>query len=158
MPSLRDYLEIRSAVPTSFSPDGSKVLVLSNLTGTFQPYTVRQGGELRSIVQLDEPVGATYLPTEDEVLVSMDSGGNERHQLYLVDDDGGALRPLVHQPSFIHRSGGASRDGALLAYASNARNGLDFHVYVPAPRGLRPRRGPARLRDGRMVPGRRLLA
>ena len=131
MPDLRDYLEIRSAVPTSFSPDGSKVLVLSNLTGTFQPYRVaRAGGELRSVVRADEPVGAAYLPTRDEVLVSMDSGGNEHHQLYLVGEDGGHLRPLVHHPDYIHRPGGVSRDGSLLAYASNRRNGVDFDVYT----------------------------
>jgi hypothetical protein len=33
-PHLPDYLEIRSAFPTSLSPDASEVLVLSNLTGT----------------------------------------------------------------------------------------------------------------------------
>ena len=131
MPGLRDYLEIRSAVPTSFSPDGSKVLVLSNLTGTFQPYRVaRSGGELRQVVQLEEPVSGSYLPTCEDVLLSVDSGGDERHQLLLVHEDGTGLRPLTDDPEAIHRAGGVTRDGSLLAFASNARNGVDFDVYT----------------------------
>ncbi|MBV8985657.1 MAG: S9 family peptidase, partial [Acidimicrobiia bacterium] len=39
-------------------------------------------------------------------------------------------RPLVHDPEHIHRVGGVTRDGSVLAYASNARNGTDFDVYV----------------------------
>ena len=95
-PDLREYLEIRSALPTSLSPDASKVLVLSNLSGTYQAYRVpRAGGPLEPVTELDEPVNGWYLPTKDEVLLTVDRGGNERHQLYLVADDGTALRPLV---------------------------------------------------------------
>ncbi len=133
MPNLRDYLEIRSAFPTSLSPDASKVLVLSNLTGTYQAYRVpRRGGPLETVTELDEPVNAWYLPTADEILLTVDSGGNERHQLYLAADDGTGLRPLVRQPEHVHRPGGVTRDGALLAYASNGRNGVDFDVHVLA--------------------------
>lgn len=130
-PHLPDYLEIRSAFPTSLSPDASEVLVLSNLTGTYQAYRVaRKGGLLRPVTDLDEPVNAWYLPSSDEILLSVDSGGNEHHQLYLAADDGTGLRPLVLQPEHIHRPGGVTRDGSLLAYASNDRNGVDFDVHV----------------------------
>src|SRR5947209_19706080 len=128
---LRDYLEIRTAAPANFSPDGSKLLVQSNLTGTAQLYvTPAGGGELAQITNFDEPVGGAYLPTKDELVLSMDVGGNERNQLSLMADDGSHLRPLVHDPDHIHRVGGVTRDGSLLAYASNSRNGTDFDVYV----------------------------
>lgn len=142
MAGIREYLEIRAATPTSFSPDGSKVLVLSDLTGTYQPYRVpRTGGPLEAVVRLDDPVDAWYLPATDEALVSMDHGGDERHQLYVMADDGTGLRPVVHDPGVIHRPGGVTRDGARLAYASNARNGVDFDVYVvPLAGGGGPRR------------------
>jgi len=130
-PNLPDYLEMRSAFPTSLSPDASKVLVLSNLTGTYQAYRVAlTGGLLRPVTDLDEPVNAWYLPSSDEILLSVDRGGNEHHQLYLSADDGTGLRALVLQPELIHRPGGVTRDGSLLAYASNDRNGVDFDVHV----------------------------
>ncbi len=130
-PALRDYLEIRTAAPSSFSPDGSKVLVQSNLPGTPQLYRVpRQGGPLAQVTALEEPVGGRYLPTTADVLLWMDQGGNERHQLYLAHEDGSGLRPLVHRPEFIHRVGGVARDGSLVSFASNARNGVDFDVFV----------------------------
>lgn len=130
-PQLRDYLEVRSTIATSLSPDGSKVLVLSNLTGTYQAYRVsRAGGPLEPVTELEEPVNGWYLPTTNHVLLSVDSGGDERHQLYLVADDGTDLRPLVEDREHIHRPGGVSRDGSALAYASNARNGVDFDAHL----------------------------
>src|SRR5258708_14074204 len=130
---IQDYLEIRVALPSSFSPDGKKLLVLSNLPGTLQLYTASvDGGQLTPVTSFAEPVGGWYLPTQDRILLAMDEGGNERHQLYLLDDDGTGLTQLVHEPEFIHRPGGVSRDGRLLAYACNRRNGVDFDVYVRA--------------------------
>ena len=138
-PDLRAYLEIRSAAPSNFSADGSKLLVGSNLGGTSQLYVVdRTGGPLRQVTDFDEPVGGSYLPVGDDIVVTMDSGGNERHQLFLLRDDGTDRRPITDDPEHIHRVGGVTRDGRLLAYASNARNGTDFDVYVhPLPAGDR---------------------
>ncbi|MBV8560821.1 MAG: PD40 domain-containing protein, partial [Acidimicrobiia bacterium] len=138
---LRDYLEIRSAAPANFSPDGTKLLVQSNLPGTAQLYVVpTAGGELRRVTDFDEPVGGAYLPTTNELVLATDAGGNERTQLWLMADDGSDLRPFVHDPDHIHRLGGATRDGRLLAFASNARNGTDFDVYVVGLDGGTPRR------------------
>ena len=130
-PSINDYLEIRTALPANFSADGAFVLVSSNLTGTMQLYRVPVGGgALEQITDEAEPVLGRYLPVGRDVLVSVDSGGNERLQLHLVGDDGGSLRPLVVDPEFIHRAGGATRDGRSIAYSCNRRNGVDFDVYV----------------------------
>ena len=53
--------------------------------------------------------------------------------VFLVADDGSRLRPLARDPDHVHRVGGVTRDGEQIAYASNARNDVDFDVYV-APR------------------------
>ncbi|HVL81656.1 MAG TPA: S9 family peptidase [Actinomycetota bacterium] len=128
---IRDFLEVRSAGANGFSPDGSRVLVSSNLTGTSQLYRVaRTGGELEQVTGFDEPVAGSYMPTTDDVILQHDVGGNERLQISLIDDGGRDLRELVHDPEHIHRVGGVTRDGALLAYSSNRRNGTDFDVYV----------------------------
>lgn len=130
--TIRDFIEIRTAAPSGFSPDGSKMLIASNLPGTVQLYRVARGGggPLQQITDFEEPVSGAYLPASDRVLLQMDEGGNERLQIYLLDDDGGNLEKVVFEPDYIHRVGGVSRDGRFLAYASNRRNGVDFDIYV----------------------------
>jgi dipeptidyl aminopeptidase/acylaminoacyl peptidase len=121
---LRALLEIRQAVPLAFSSDGERLLVGSNVPGTQQLHVVSAaGGELEQLTALDEPVSGLYLP-DGRVLVEMDEAGNERTQLYVLED--GALVPLVVDPRFIHRTPHARGD--VLAYATNRGNGVDFEV------------------------------
>ena len=118
--------------PADFSPDAESVLVTSNLTGTMQLYRVpRSGGPLEQLTDFAEPVVGAYLPGGDRLLVAIDEGGNERHQLYLLDAEPGAeLEPLVVEPEFLHVGQEVSRDGRLLVYGCNRRNGVDLDVYV----------------------------
>jgi dipeptidyl aminopeptidase/acylaminoacyl peptidase len=61
----------------------------------------------------------------------VDEGGNERVQLSLLDARPGAEpEPLVRDPDHIHRDPELSRDGSLLAYATNRANGVDWEVVV----------------------------
>jgi dipeptidyl aminopeptidase/acylaminoacyl peptidase len=125
MVELRSLLEMRQALPLSFSPDGARLLVASNLPGTNQLYELPvAGGELRQLTDLAEPVLGQFLP-DGRVLVEMDEGGNERTQLHLLRDDG-SLEPLVVDPRFIHHTPCAA--GRTLAYATNRGNGVDFEV------------------------------
>jgi dipeptidyl aminopeptidase/acylaminoacyl peptidase len=130
--SLRDLLVIRVAIPANFSPNGESLAVLSNLTGTHQLYRLPLvGGDLEQLTDFPEPVSGGFLPVGDRLLVLRDQGGNERHQLYLLDARSGAeLEPLVVEPEFLHIAPCASRDGRLLAYGCNRRNGRDLDVYV----------------------------
>ena len=129
MASIRDYLEARSATPAGWNAAGDHLLVLSNLPGTMQIYELSlHTGELRQLTSEDEPVSGMYVPATDRVLVQRDVGGSERFQLYLLGDK--ALDPLVYDPAYMHVVGGMTRDGHLLAYSSNRRNGVDFDVYV----------------------------
>lgn len=127
MPTLEDFLKVKTATPLSFW--GDDLLVGSNLTGTQQLYRLR-GGELKQLTDFAENVGGRYLP-DGRVLVTMDEGGNERHQICLLNEDR-TLKPVIHNPDFIHHLGAVTRDGKLIAYSSNSRNGKDFDVYVSA--------------------------
>ena len=71
-----------------------------------------------------EPVDGFYLP-DGRVLVEIDEAGNERTQLHILGE--GAL---VSDPRFNHWTPHVSRDGRLLAYTTNRRNGRDFDVVV----------------------------
>jgi dipeptidyl aminopeptidase/acylaminoacyl peptidase len=121
--TLRELLELRVAAPADFGTDG-RLLVRSDLPGTMQLFRVPP---LEPLTALDEPVNGRYVGDSERILVEKDEGGNERIQLHLLD---GGLEPLVVEPDFIHMSPRTSRDGSLLAYACNRRNGVDFDVYV----------------------------
>jgi Tol biopolymer transport system component len=124
MADLRSLLEMRQAVPLSFSDDGSWLLVASNIPGTHQLYALpARGGELEQLTDSAEPVSGFFLP-DGRVLVEIDAGGNERTQLYVLDT--GKLEPLVVDLRFIHRTPRVGGD--VLAYSTNRRNGVDFDI------------------------------
>ena len=126
---LRALLEMRQALPLSFSDDGSSLLVASNVSGTQQLQLVPpRGGELRPLTDFAEPVSGQFLP-DGRILLEMDERGNERTQLYLLDAEPGAEPvPLVVDPRFMHDTPHVGRGGALIAYRTNRRNGRDFDV------------------------------
>jgi len=133
LPSLRALLEAPWALPADVAVDGT-VLVRANLPGVFQLYLApADGGELVQLTDLPEPVTGQFVSGTGRILLEMDEGGNERAQLYLLDPEPGApLEPLVVESDFLHLSPRLSRDGSLLAYACNRRNGRDLDVYVRA--------------------------
>jgi dipeptidyl aminopeptidase/acylaminoacyl peptidase len=131
LPSLRDLLEVRWALPADVAGDGT-VLLQWNRTGTYQLYLARPGADgLEQVTDFAEPVAGCFVPGDERVLLSIDEGGNERGQLYVVDARAGAEpEPLVVEPEFMHVEPHLSRDGRLLSYGCNRRNGRDMDVYV----------------------------
>jgi dipeptidyl aminopeptidase/acylaminoacyl peptidase len=142
---IRPYLHIRTAGPSGFNRDGRKLLVSSNLSGTAQVHRLdveRLGdgpvaaADLAVVTANSEPVAAGYLPHTDRLLLVTDVGGDERHQILLGPDDPQRpltyddLVPLVVDREHIHRPGGVTRDGSLLAYATNRRDGVAFDAIV----------------------------
>ena len=54
---------MRQAVPLSFSPDGTRLLVGSNLESTQQLYALpARGGALERLTHFAEPVSGAFLP------------------------------------------------------------------------------------------------
>lgn len=116
-----------------------RLLVRSDVLGTFQLFEL-VSGVLVQLTSLPEPVAtANYLPGSRKAVVAIDAGGNERHQLYVVDLEQAArstvagfdqLRTLTDDPRFVHVSAGVSPDGRWLAYLSNKANGVDFDLWL----------------------------
>ena len=72
-PDIRDYLQVRIALASNFSPDGQTVLVQSDLTGTHQLYRVAlEGGAPEPVTAFSEPVTGAYLPTSRRIVMRMD--------------------------------------------------------------------------------------
>jgi dipeptidyl aminopeptidase/acylaminoacyl peptidase len=116
-----------------------RLLVRSNLTGTMQLYELDGGSELQQLTDLPDPVAtAHYVPGTRQAVIAVDSGGDERHQLYLLDIESAVGRPagredlwaLTDEPKYGHHFAGVSPDGRQLAYLSNKANGVDFDLWV----------------------------
>ncbi|MGA2209802.1 MAG: S9 family peptidase [Acidimicrobiales bacterium] len=151
---LIELLRSRSARALDEDVEG-RLLVASNVPGTYQLYehagqlhehvaessaatttAATAATDLRQLTDFAEPVSGRYLPGGRRGVLTMDAGGNERHQLFLfdLDDPPGAdlsrLEPLTDAPQFVHQLVGVSPDGRLVAFVSNRRNGVDFDVWV----------------------------
>ena len=128
---LERYLNVRSAYGASLGPDG-RLAFLMDTTGTGQVWTV--DGPLAWPEQrtfYDEPVSfVTWSPERPELIFGMDEGGDERMQLYLLDDATGVATDLTTHPSAKHRWGGWSHDGERFAFASNRRDEAVFDIYT----------------------------
>jgi dipeptidyl aminopeptidase/acylaminoacyl peptidase len=140
---LSGLLETRSALLADVERavgTSERLLVRSDLTGTMQLYELDLPGGLEQLTDLPEPVGtACYLPGKRSAILEVDQGGNERHQLYVLDLPAGAfpqpagfdrLVALTSDARYGHHLAGVSPDGGLVAYVSNKANGVDFDLWV----------------------------
>jgi dipeptidyl aminopeptidase/acylaminoacyl peptidase len=127
---LSALLRIPAAAALDVGDDGS-VLLAADDSGTNQLYRAGlDGAPPLRLTDAPHPVSGAAIPGDPRVLATMDHGGDERHQLYLLDAPMAPLQPLVVDHDHIHRLGGISRDGRRLSYATNRRNGVDWDVVV----------------------------
>jgi dipeptidyl aminopeptidase/acylaminoacyl peptidase len=125
------YLKVRGAWGAVWSPDGRRVAFITEITGVPQVWEVAAEGDSwpEQLTFHEERISyAAYSPKGDEILFGMDAGGNERSQLFLLDD--GEVKDLTSAPEAIHYPGGFSPDGRRIAYTATRRNGTDFDVFV----------------------------
>src|SRR5699024_5957304 len=91
---IEQYLNVRSAAGGSFSPDGELAFLLDT-TGTPQVWSLSEPGawpEQRTF--FDERISfASFSPEREELIFGMDAGGNERTQLFRLEN--GTLTPLT---------------------------------------------------------------
>jgi dipeptidyl aminopeptidase/acylaminoacyl peptidase len=132
---LLPYENIRGALLMDWHPRERRILIRTRFAESPQLHEVAMPLGVRTqLTFFREPVGtSSYRPGRpDEVLYSIDEGGEENFQLFLLDRKTGKARRLSDGK---HRylAPAWSRDGKLLAYTSNARNGRDMDVYVADP-------------------------
>lgn len=129
---LAQYQELRSASLLGLTDDGQQVLVATRFAETSQLHWVAQpNGARKQLTFADEPIAsATLLPRRPNLVAYLkDVGGDEDHQIHLLDRSTGRTTVLTDGRSK-HQALVASPDGALLAYAGNARNGTDMDLFV----------------------------
>ena len=125
------YMNIRAAYAPEFTPDGRTLLFLTNITGVPQLWAQSLvGGWPRQLTYYEERIGGARAGPDGAVLFSMDEGGNEHDQLFLLSADGSIVTPLTNDPTSIHRPGRWAPDGRRFAYAVNNRDKRFFDIYL----------------------------
>ena len=133
---MGQYLGVRHASFVDWDERGEGMLVRTRFGNTAQLHRVLQPlGTRNQLTFSNEPVAsASWIPGsyEGAVLLRMDRGGAENAQLYRLDLLEGRTTRLTDGTS---RNIGLvwARHAPVLAFASNARNGKDFDIYLGAP-------------------------
>jgi dipeptidyl aminopeptidase/acylaminoacyl peptidase len=133
---LSQYQSTRAAAFRGWAPDGSGMLISTRFGNAVQLHRVQfPGGQREQVTFFDEPVAGRFIPraSDGALLLSVDSGGNENAQLWLLDRQKFQTTRL---------SDGQSRnlvqawrtDGSAMIVANNRRNGKDMDLYRIDPR------------------------
>lgn len=116
----------------AFSPDGSRILISSNATGTFNVYAMPVGGG--TPVALTESTNdgrfaVSFFPRDERILFSGDTGGNELTHVYVRNPDG-TTRDLTPHATAKSEFGGWSADGSTFYIVSNERDPAAFDIWA----------------------------
>ena len=132
--SLNQYQNIRSAPFRGFTADGSSVYISTRFGDVNQLHRVDMaGGARHQLTFFKEPVGSVSRhPKNDTIAFTMDAGGNEFAQIFILDTNTGSSTMLTDGSS---RNGAItwSTDGSMIAYQSTKRNGASNDIWVMTP-------------------------
>ena len=128
---LNRYQNVRSAGFSAWTEDGEGIYVSTRFGDVSQLHQVDMpGGARRQLTFFSEPIGGvTRQPRGDKMLFTMDAGGSEFAQIFMMD-------PASADPIML--SDGESRNGAMvwdrtgdwIAYQSTRRNGASNDVWM----------------------------
>jgi dipeptidyl aminopeptidase/acylaminoacyl peptidase len=130
---VRRYLSIKSSYSPQFSPDDRRLAYLSDLTGLPQVWMVGldDGNWPQQLSLGQERVGfLSYAAKSDMIACGVDSGGDERFQIQIIEDGGERLGMVTNEPDVIHNWGDWSPDERSMCFSSNARNPSFFDIYT----------------------------
>lgn len=128
---LLDFLKVNSAYDAKVIQGTETFTFLSKLTGIPQVWKLDEDGvPFQFIDTHDRVMSVHHSPTGDRTVVGVDSKGNEKQQLYIVDAIGGNPELLVESTDHFHYIGGWSKNGRYLSYSSNRRHPGYFDVYI----------------------------
>jgi dipeptidyl aminopeptidase/acylaminoacyl peptidase len=130
--SIASYVDIESFLRPAFSSDGKLFAYLSDASGTHQLWSrPPDGGAPVALTRMDEPVGNwAFSPCSHDLIFTMDCGGDERHQLWLLREGADNPVALTSDPTTVHVWGCWSPDGTRIAYGANARDKTQMDIYV----------------------------
>jgi len=132
--ALNQYQNIRSAPFRGWSNDGKSIFISTRFGDVSQIHKVNKpNGARKQLTFFKEPIGSVERqPYTDTLAFTMDAGGSEYAQIFLLDTSTGTSKMLTDGES---RNGAIkwSSDGKRLAYLSTKRNGKSNDIWVMDP-------------------------
>jgi dipeptidyl aminopeptidase/acylaminoacyl peptidase len=122
--SVARMAKVGFASSPTFSPDGSRIAFITNISGLPQVWTMATTGGYPSLVtSFDDPAGfVTWSPDGQWLAFNVAPGGGFNEQIYIVRPDGTGLRRLTEGGKENNFLDGWSSDGRFIAFASNRRD------------------------------------
>lgn len=122
-----DFARMEATGAPAFSVDGTRLFHLRG-AGLQQVWVMGlDGGGAVQLTSHDERVSLLRrAPADDRVVYAIDAGGDERHQLWLLD--GGNARRLTRDPAVVHGLGAWSPDGTRISLVMNDRDEAHMDV------------------------------
>jgi Tol biopolymer transport system component len=132
--SLNRYQNVRSAPFRDFNQDGESIYIATRFGDVSQLHRVDQaGGTRHQLTFFEEPIGLiSRQPDSNMIAFTMDAGGSENSQIFLLDPKTGKSTMLTDGFS---RNGAISwsNEGGKLAYQRTKRNGRSNDVWMMDP-------------------------
>ena len=131
---LNRFQNVRSAYFEGWTADGESLYIDTRFGDVGQLHRVDMpGGARHQLTYFDEPLGqVARQPGGDPLVFTMDAGGSEFSQLFLLDPATGEARMLTDGES---RNSAVqwTEDGSRLAYQSTRRNGRSNDLWIMDP-------------------------
>lgn len=117
----------------SFSPDGSEIAFISNISGTPQLWKISSnGGWPIQLTNFNDPVSnAIWSPKGNRIAFQLAPGGGLNSQVYTIKSNGTELEQITSGGKSNNWVGNWSDDGNFLSFSSNENNqsGMDSYLY-----------------------------
>ncbi|HET7405381.1 MAG TPA: alpha/beta fold hydrolase, partial [Candidatus Bathyarchaeia archaeon] len=132
------FSAVRQAFCPSFSKDGETLAFVSDITGVPQVWSYQfNSRRLDQLTLFDHRVSSAHFsPRGDGIVFSMDPGGNEKHQIWILELPNLETRKLSKFDDVIYNFGAFSPDGKEILYASNERDERHFDIYTQSVQTL----------------------
>ncbi|MEM1267416.1 MAG: prolyl aminopeptidase [Pseudomonadota bacterium] len=132
MPSLNAFFDAPMDGMAAVSSDGTLLAYVSDETGIGQIWTktLPDGEPALRLATAERVTGLSMRPGGRDLLFTTDAGGDERHQIWLLEDGAAEARALLQDPRFVHNWGAFDPEGSRIAWSSNAREPASMDVHL----------------------------
>ena len=137
--SVEDFYKNTDFAGASWSPDGRKLLVSSNMSGIWNAYTVSTvGAQTEPLTQstTNSIFALSYFPADERIIYASDEGGNELTHIYVREPNGTVtdVTPGTKLKANFH---GWSGNDSSFFVSTNERDARFFDIYQISTNGLK---------------------